>query len=311
MSRRSNRGKERAHPELTIDEMRKKIKLSLKDQSYESLGYKVLQFDSKTQRPRHILQTQRVGVHGNLNDIKNDIYLVEESLNIVHFIKNKVHLNYPPIELWNWIAHTKGFDITMVYQSEPRNIVGVVIGFYWPKHNLYLSHLTGVRPDHQGTGFGEFMRRKQLERLKSRIPALWQQYNSSQAASSSQPPPNSSQSNFVDLTGDDDNNADVNSVPPYKTLKLRVLTLSAQPDTGASASTAQRNGAVGFNKNVFLEKLGWIQDTSKDRNSGRLLRDVLLEALDAEFPHLKLVETMKTRLVQPLLFIEDEEVVLE
>eukprot|EP00965_Chrysotila_dentata_P172924 5707052-Pleurochrysis_carterae.AAC.1 len=78
---------------------------------------------------------------------------------------DKAGIIYSKPQLWKWIAHTDGFDLTAVYSFD--DIVGVSVGLYWPLQNLYYTFITRVAPaDLHRLGIGKLMRTKQLERLR-------------------------------------------------------------------------------------------------------------------------------------------------
>eukprot|EP00965_Chrysotila_dentata_P052366 1736901-Pleurochrysis_carterae.AAC.1 len=85
------------------------------------------------QRPREALKTREVGLRVLVN--RKNGYMLEESVAIVNFLKDKAGIIYSKPQLWQWIAHTEGFDITAVYNFD--NIVGVSIGLYWPLQTHY------------------------------------------------------------------------------------------------------------------------------------------------------------------------------
>eukprot|EP00965_Chrysotila_dentata_P201522 6180622-Pleurochrysis_carterae.AAC.1 len=195
------------------------------------------------QRRRDALKVKKFGLralgqHGNG-------HLLQESIAVVHFLKCKARIK-------EWIAHTTGFDITVVSTFR-------------------------VAPNLQRQGIGKFMRRKQIEHIRSRLPHLWQRYVAEQLTSSSQ-----------QVYDDKDY---VEDEPTYLLEPFRVLSLVASQTGGASLSTSQPT--VGFNERVFQE-FNFEVDTGIDSQTNKPISWAFLERLNEAFPMLKLSEITAT-----------------
>ena len=158
----SRRGQRSANPPL--EEQLGGINAALRDRSYGSLGLRVVQFMSATQKPRDKIHGS--GVKGDPNAIANPVHL-KESLLIRDFFRNQ-GLAYSPAQLWNWIAHTQGLDITAIFHGD--KVLGATVGFFWEEELTYLTHLTAVlRKLQGGSGIGRFLREKQIDWLYERL----------------------------------------------------------------------------------------------------------------------------------------------
>eukprot|EP00965_Chrysotila_dentata_P058742 1949003-Pleurochrysis_carterae.AAC.1 len=229
------------------------------------------------QKPTEALKTKEVGLRVGVNP--KDGQFLTESVQIANFLKDKARVIFSKAQLWKWIAHTKGFDISAVCNFD--NIVGVSTGLYWPLQNLYYTFITRVAPtDLQRMGIGKLMRTKQLERLRSRMSELWQKYVEKQTASSSQ---QAFDDEFDDV---EDEPPD----PPYFNMPLRVLSLiESTQESGSSQG--------GFNERV-MRKLNFDVDMGIDApNSSALLRQ-----FDEAFPWLGVLNLTNKYGLTPILF---------
>ncbi len=128
------------------------------------MGVRVVQFMSATQQPRNRISNS--GVFGDPYHIPNELN-IKDSLKIRNFFGAQ-GLHYSPTQIWQWIAHCDGLDITALFQGD--DVLGASIGFFWDEKLTYLTHLTAVRRDLQGgTGIGQFLRERQIEWLYNRL----------------------------------------------------------------------------------------------------------------------------------------------
>eukprot|EP00965_Chrysotila_dentata_P072676 2402136-Pleurochrysis_carterae.AAC.1 len=77
------------------------------------------------QKPYEAMKKREVGLHVNMKTSGNE-YMLHESVAIVNFLVDKARVFYTKPQLWRWIGHTKGIDITAVYNF--KDIVGVSLG---------------------------------------------------------------------------------------------------------------------------------------------------------------------------------------
>ncbi|AUL80765.1 hypothetical protein [Pleurochrysis sp. endemic virus unk] len=253
------------------------INQKLEERAFSIIGTVVIQFDAMDQKPYEAMKKREVGIHVN-SKISGKEYMLYESVEIVNFLVDKARVIYTKPQLWRWIGHTKGLDITAVYSF--KDVVGASLGLYWPLKNLYFTFVTRVAPqNYQRSGIGKLMRTKQLARLRGRMSELWQNYVQTQTASSSQQVNN-------------DNVDDVEDEPPYFNMPLRVLSLGYNTQGGGSSQG-------GFNERV-MQHLNFdvVKGTDAQTSEGAVLFRQLHEA----FPEFKLSDLTDKYGMEPILF---------
>tara|TARA_R100000951_G_scaffold113263_1_gene114930 strand:- start:199 stop:909 length:711 start_codon:yes stop_codon:yes gene_type:complete len=146
------------------------IRGSLQNQTYESLGLRLVKIMSATQEPRNYITFSGISEH--IDVIPGDTHILKDTILIKNFLIAQ-GLAYTPIQVWEWLVHTEGFDITALFHGD--TVLGATVGFYAPEIRTYLTHLTAVKRDMQGGQgrpsfrIGQFLREKQIEWLYQRL----------------------------------------------------------------------------------------------------------------------------------------------
>ena len=134
------------------------IKAAIQANDLASVGLRVVTFPSATQTPREAVAD--AGVRGDVDRIFNG-HLLKESLRIRDFF-GRTGLHYPPRQIWQWLAHVRGLDVTAVFRGD--EVLAVTIGYLWRREDIYLTHVTAVHRDFQhGSGLGPLLRKVQID----------------------------------------------------------------------------------------------------------------------------------------------------
>eukprot|EP00965_Chrysotila_dentata_P091042 3005978-Pleurochrysis_carterae.AAC.1 len=81
------------------------------------------------QHPHDALKVKEVGLKVCNKRVLGE-KLLNETVGVINFLACKCNVRIPKLQIWTWIAHTKGFDITVVYEntvSDDTRILGVAI----------------------------------------------------------------------------------------------------------------------------------------------------------------------------------------
>ena len=132
------------------------LPLSFGSSSQAAGGPTILRFMSGDQRP-----SRRIGAYAPIGKASksNPDLLIMESCSIKEFLCNL--LGYSTTSMWQWLTRTPGVEVTAIYEGT--ELVAASLGVYCAEIQTYLTHVTGVRRDKQGKGYGTQLRTLQTQ----------------------------------------------------------------------------------------------------------------------------------------------------
>ena len=113
--------------------------------------FRLLQFNSGDQRP-----LERIGTKASVGRPSDSDYLVKESARIKDVLCSSLGNRDA---MWTWITQTPGIYVTAVLVDE--QVYGASLGLNYEPDDVYLTHMTAIKPAYRGLGLGTLIRRLQ------------------------------------------------------------------------------------------------------------------------------------------------------